>query len=51
MSNPIVAVVMGSKSDAPTMQECLDTLDKLRIPYETHVISAYRTPDKVREFA
>ena len=51
MSNPLVAVVMGSKSDAPTMQECLDTLDKLRISYETHVISAHRTPDKVREFA
>ena len=51
MSNPVVAVVMGSKSDAPTMQECLDTLDKLGIPYETHVISAHRTPDKVREFA
>jgi phosphoribosylaminoimidazole carboxylase PurE protein len=51
MSNPLVAVVMGSKSDAPTMQECLDMLDKLDIPYETHVISAHRTPDKVREFA
>jgi 5-(carboxyamino)imidazole ribonucleotide mutase len=51
MSNPLVAVVMGSKSDAPTMQDCLDTLDRLGIPYETHVISAHRTPDKVREFA
>jgi len=51
MSNPLVAVVMGSKSDAPTMQECLDTLDKLGIPYEAHVISAHRTPDKVRDFA
>jgi 5-(carboxyamino)imidazole ribonucleotide mutase len=51
MSNPLVAVVMGSKSDAPTMQECLDTLDKLGIAHETHVISAHRTPDKVREFA
>jgi len=51
MAEPMVAVVMGSKSDAPTMQECLDTLDKLAIPYEAHVISAHRTPDKVREFA
>ncbi len=51
MSNHLVAVVMGSKSDAPTMQECLDTLDKLGIPHEMHVISAHRTPDKVREFA
>ena len=51
MNQPLVAVVMGSKSDAPTMQECLDTLEKLAIPHETHVISAHRTPDKVREFA
>jgi len=51
MSEPIVAVVMGSKSDAPTMQECLDTLDKLGIAHETQVISAHRTPDKVRQFA
>ena len=51
MSNSLVAVVMGSKSDAPTMQECLDTLDKLGIPHEMHVISAHRTPEKVREFA
>jgi 5-(carboxyamino)imidazole ribonucleotide mutase len=51
LSNPFVAVVMGSKSDAPTMQECLDTLDKLGIAYETQVMSAHRTPDKVREFA
>ena len=51
MAEPMVAVVMGSKSDAPTMQECLDTLDKLAIPHETHVMSAHRTPEKVREFA
>jgi 5-(carboxyamino)imidazole ribonucleotide mutase len=51
MTEPLVAVVMGSKSDAATMQECLDALDKLAIPYETHVISAHRTPDKVRDFA
>jgi len=42
---------MGSKSDAPTMQECLDALDKLGIAYETQVMSAHRTPDKVRQFA
>jgi 5-(carboxyamino)imidazole ribonucleotide mutase len=51
MTEPLVAVVMGSRSDAPTMQECLDTLDKLGIPHEMHVISAHRTPEKVREFA
>jgi 5-(carboxyamino)imidazole ribonucleotide mutase len=51
MTKPAVAVVMGSKSDGPTMQECLDTLEKLGIACETHVISAHRTPDKLREFA
>jgi 5-(carboxyamino)imidazole ribonucleotide mutase len=51
MAEALVAVVMGSKSDAPTMQECLDTLDKLGIAYETQVMSAHRTPDKVRQFA
>ncbi|MDZ4278061.1 MAG: 5-(carboxyamino)imidazole ribonucleotide mutase, partial [Dehalococcoidia bacterium] len=39
------------KSDAPLMQECLDLLSKLGIPHESHVMSAHRTPDKVREFA
>jgi len=51
MTTPLVAVVMGSKSDAPLMQECLDLLSKLGIPHEAHVMSAHRTPDKVREFA
>jgi 5-(carboxyamino)imidazole ribonucleotide mutase len=51
MTDPLVAVLMGSKSDAPLMQECLDLLSKLGIPHETHVMSAHRTPDKVRGFA
>jgi 5-(carboxyamino)imidazole ribonucleotide mutase len=42
---------MGSKSDLPVMQECLDLLEKLNIPYQSHVMSAHRTPDKVRDFA
>jgi 5-(carboxyamino)imidazole ribonucleotide mutase len=46
-----VAVVMGSKSDAPVVQECLDLLDRLGIPYECTVASAHRTPDRVRELA
>jgi 5-(carboxyamino)imidazole ribonucleotide mutase len=50
-SSSLVAVVMGSKSDAPLMQECLDLLAKLGIAHESHVMSAHRTPDKVREFA
>lgn len=42
---------MGSKSDAALMEECLDVLTKFGIEYESHVMSAHRTPDKVREFA
>ena len=51
MTTPLVAVVMGSKSDAPLMQECLDLLSALGIAHESHVMSAHRTPDKVRDFA
>ena len=51
MPDPLVAVVMGSKSDAPLMEECLAVLTKLRIPHESAVMSAHRTPDKVRDFA
>jgi 5-(carboxyamino)imidazole ribonucleotide mutase len=51
MTTSLVAVVMGSKSDAPLVQECLDLLSKLGVPHESHVMSAHRTPDKVREFA
>jgi 5-(carboxyamino)imidazole ribonucleotide mutase len=51
MAKSLVAVLMGSKSDAPLLQECLDLLDKLGIAHEAHVMSAHRTPDKVRDFA
>ena len=47
---PLVAVVMGSKSDAEAMQPALDTLDSLGIDYEVSVISAHRTPEKARQF-
>ncbi len=51
MSRALVAVVMGSKSDAPTMQETLELLTALGVEHESHVMSAHRTPDKVRDFA
>ena len=47
---PLVAVLMGSKSDMETMQTCMDTLMKFGIEHEVHVMSAHRTPDRVREF-
>jgi 5-(carboxyamino)imidazole ribonucleotide mutase len=48
---PLVAVVMGSKSDAETVQPMLETLKQMEIDYEVNVLSAHRTPEKVREFA
>ena len=47
---PLVAVVMGSKSDAEVMQPTLDALTQLGIDYEVSVISAHRTPEKARQF-
>jgi 5-(carboxyamino)imidazole ribonucleotide mutase len=41
---------MGSKSDMETMQSCMDTLTKFGIAHEVHVMSAHRSPDRVREF-
>ncbi len=46
-----VAVIMGSKSDLPTLAPCFEQLRALGIPYETHVYSAHRTPDLAAAFA
>ena len=48
---PLVAVIMGSRSDWATMTHAADTLSSLGIPFETRVISAHRTPDLLFEFA
>ena len=50
-SKPLVAVIMGSKSDWETMRQAVDTLDQLGVPNEAHVLSAHRTPDATTEFA
>lgn len=47
----LVAVVMGSTSDADVMKGSTETLKTLKIPYEVRVISAHRTPQQAREFA
>ncbi len=47
---PLVAVVMGSKSDTEAMQPTLDVLKELGIDYEVNVISAHRTPEKARQY-
>ena len=48
---PLVAVVMGSTSDWPTMKEACQILEEYQIPYEKKVISAHRTPDLMFQFA
>ncbi len=47
---PLVAVVMGSKSDTEALQPTLDVLEELGIDYEVSVISAHRTPEKARQY-
>ena len=42
---------MGSKSDLPVMQEALDVLKELQIPYEVNIVSAHRTPEKMVDYA
>jgi 5-(carboxyamino)imidazole ribonucleotide mutase len=48
---PLVAVIMGSKSDSEVMNATIDVLSKLGIDYEVNIISAHRTPEKAREYA
>ena len=47
---PLVGVIMGSKSDWETLQHCGAMLDELKIPYEARVLSAHRTPDLLLEY-
>ena len=47
---PLVAIVMGSKSDTEALQPTLEVLDSLGVTYEVSVISAHRNPEKVRQF-
>tara|TARA_B100000686_G_scaffold255311_2_gene266738 strand:- start:2752 stop:3249 length:498 start_codon:yes stop_codon:yes gene_type:complete len=47
----LVGLIMGSKSDWPTMKHAADMLDKLKIKYETKVVSAHRTPDLLYKYA
>lgn len=46
-----VGVIMGSKSDWPTMEHCANTLKQLGITFEARVVSAHRTPDLLFEYA
>ncbi|WP_418140285.1 5-(carboxyamino)imidazole ribonucleotide mutase [Marinobacter sp. MA] len=48
---PLVGLIMGSKSDWPTMEHAANMLEKLGVQYETKVVSAHRTPDLLFEYA
>jgi len=48
---PLVGLIMGSKSDWPTMEHAANMLEKLGVAYETKVVSAHRTPDLLFDYA
>ncbi|AHM04331.1 Phosphoribosylaminoimidazole carboxylase catalytic subunit [Roseibacterium elongatum DSM 19469] len=45
-----VGIIMGSQSDWPTMKEAAEVLDALQVPYETRIVSAHRTPDRLWDY-
>ncbi|WPU96610.1 5-(carboxyamino)imidazole ribonucleotide mutase [Mucilaginibacter sabulilitoris] len=51
MSQPKVAIIMGSKSDLNVMQDAADVLKELGVEYEITVVSAHRTPDRMFSYA
>lgn len=51
MAQPLVGVIMGSRSDWETMRHAAQTLEALGVPFETRVLSAHRTPDELAEYA
>ena len=50
-ATPLVGIIMGSKSDMPVMQACVDQLEEFGVPYELVIASAHRNPAKVHEWA
>ena len=50
-SNKKVAIVMGSQSDYPVMKKCEEILKALRVKFETKIVSAHRTPERMFAFA
>ena len=50
-STPPVAIIMGSRSDWPTMKLAADRLDQLGVAWEAKVVSAHRTPQRLYDFA
>ena len=51
VKTPLVGIVMGSRSDWPTLQKAADILTELGVPFESKVVSAHRTPDRLVEYS
>ena len=51
VAKPVVGIIMGSRSDWPTLKQATAVLDKLKVPYETRVVSAHRTPKRLYSYA
>ena len=47
----VVGIIMGSQSDWPTLRKAADILDELQVPFETRIVSAHRTPERLYEYA
>jgi len=50
-ASPVVGIVMGSRSDWPTLREAAQILSELGVPHEAKVVSAHRTPDRLVKYA
>ncbi len=48
---PIVGIIMGSQSDWQTLRHAAEMLERLGVPHETRIVSAHRTPDRLRDYA
>ena len=48
---PVVGIIMGSRSDWPTLKAAAGVLDALKVPYETRIVSAHRTPKRLYAYA
>jgi len=51
MTEPLVGIIMGSKSDWETMRHASETLQQLGVEHETRVVSAHRTPKRLYDYA
>lgn len=51
MTHPLIGIVMGSQSDWATMTAAAEILDELGVAYETRIVSAHRTPDRLFDYA